>query len=408
MSIEKRSLVLLVTNERRLFENVNACLKQCGPDVGPFWEVLSCPPADLPQHAGPHQPEVLFLDLDSLQGDLVELVGEIAQVFDKAEVVCSKMRLEVPDMLDLLKAGVKNFLTRASLQKDLEDYLKKFKGVSRAPDLPYKEETARGKILAVFGPKGGSGITLLSANLAASLLSLSGQRAIVCDLSGDCGDVTSYLNLRPSYTVRDVLNHADLMDNSFLEGTLVKHASGLEVLAAPREEQEMVSSSDFTGLQRMFSCFRTMVGHVVIDLGGRDFPLIQAVLSQVDMAIMVGSLDVLSMRGMVSYFNKLKKFHFPADKVIVVINRFNAKNQLDIIRDFEKHTGKTVTFRLPNHYPLCIQALNEGKLLEEVHRGSVLGKGIGDIARAVCAPSETGPSAPKTNPALSFLKRLGA
>lgn len=408
MTVEKRPVILLATRDRGFSGEVSACLKQLGDAGGFSWEVRSCVPAELPQHAGPNQPEVLFLDLDSLQGDLVELVGEIVQVFDKADVICSKAQLEVPDMLDLLKVGVKNFLTRASLQKDLQDYLKRFKSTRREPSKESSEGPLRGKILAVFGPKGGAGITLLSVNLAASLLRCSGQRTIVCDLSSGCGDVTSYLNLRPPYTVRDVLNHSDLIDNSFLEGTLARHASGLEVLAASREDQEAVSPSDFAGLQNVFSCFRTMAGQVIVDLGGRDFSLIQTILSQVDAAIMVGTLDVLSMRGMVATFNKLKKAHFPTDNIIVVINRFNAKNQLDIVRDFEKHTGHTVAFRLPNLYALCIQAMNEGKLVEEVHGGSVLGKGIEEIAQSLCVPGRPGQPTKKTNAALSFLKRLGA
>ncbi|MFH1799595.1 MAG: AAA family ATPase [Candidatus Omnitrophota bacterium] len=407
MALEKKLYILLATRDQNFIGEVNACLKQEGGGESP-WEVRACAPVELSQYAGPKQPDVLFLDLESLQGDRVELVGEIVQVFDRADVICSKMHLEVPEMLRFLKVGVKDFLMRASLQKDLQEYLRKFKNTRRHSKEESKEKTPRGKILAVFGPKGGSGVTLFSVNLAASLLQCSGQRTLVCDLSSGCGDAMTYLNLHPLYTIRDVLDHADLIDNSFLEGTLIRHASGLEILAAAREDQEAVSSSNFVELQNVFSYLRTMADYVIVDLGGRDVSLVQMVLSQSDTIFLIGTLDVLSMKGMVSFFNKLRKMHFPFDKVIVVINRFNAKNQLDIVKDFEKHTGHSIAYRLPNHYALCIQALNEGKLLEDVHPGSALGKGIEEIAQAVRAPGKMEQPTAKKNLASSFLKRLGA
>lgn len=399
---------MLATRDQSFIGEVSACVKQCekGPG-GLFWEVRACAPVELPEYAGPKQPEVLFLDLDSLPTKRVELVEEIIKVFDRADVICSKVNLEVPEMLHLLKLGVKDFLMRASLPKDFPEYLRKFKSTRSDPSKDAKAGAASGQILAVFGPKGGSGITLFSVNLAASLLRYSGQRTLVCDLSRGCGDAMTYLNLHPLYTIRDVLDHADLIDNSFLEGTLVRHASGLEILAASREDQEEVSSSDFVALQNIFSYLRTMADYVIVDLSGREISLVQMVLSQSDTIFLMGTLDVLSMKGMVSFFNKLRKMHFPLEKVIVVINRFNAKNQLDIVKDFEKHTGHSIAFRLPNHYALCIQALNEGKLLEDVHPGSALSKKIEEIAQRVHASEKKERSTAKSNLALSFLKRLG-
>ncbi len=398
---------MLATGDPSLVGEAGACLKQFDGGGEFAWEIRACVPSELPQHAGPQQPEVLLLDLDSFQGDRVELVGEIIKVFDRTDVICAKAKLEVPEMLQLLKAGAKDFLLRASLQKDLPERLKKFRKISHSVKPETEEKSREGKIFVAFSPKGGSGVTLFSVNLAASLLRCSKQRTLVCDLSSGCGDVMTYLNLHPPYTIRDVLDHADLIDSSFLEGTLVRHTSGLEILAAAREDQTAVSSSDFVGLQNVFNHLQTMAGHVIVDLGGRDISLVQMVLSQADTAFLIGTLDVLSMKGMVGFFNKLRKMHFPLERVIVVINRFNAKNQLDIAKDFEKHTGHTIAFRLPNHYALCIQALNEGKLIEDVHAGSILGKGIDEIAQAVCSPERRGHSVSKMNPALSFLKRLG-
>ena len=409
MITEKAPLVLLASQDPGFIEEVSAYLKDIESSSPSFsWEILSCTPPELTRYAGSRQPDILFLDLDSLPEKFAGLIGDITKVFVHSDVICSKTDLEVSEVLRLLKLGVKDFFKRRSLQNDFKEYLEKWKNTPRRSQAGSKEKGPSGKILAVFSPKGGSGTTLFAVNLAADLLRCSGQRTMVCDLSSGCGDVVTYLNLHPSYTIRDVLNHADLIDGSFLDGSLVRHASGLEVLAAAREDQEPVSSSNFMELQKIFSCLRAMSGYVVVDLGGRDVSLVQMVLSQADMIFLMGTLDMLSMKGMVSFFNKLRKMHFSQEKVTTVINRFDAKNQLNIIKDFEKNIGNTIAFRLPNCYALCIRALNEGKLLEDVQPRSALGRKIEEIARAVHGPDGPGAGSLKAHPAMSFLKKLGA
>jgi len=75
----------LATCDQEFCLRVRTCLNSVKEAPGEFsWEIHLLRTHGAPQYAGPQQPDVFFLDLDSLQGDRVELVGEIVQVFDRS------------------------------------------------------------------------------------------------------------------------------------------------------------------------------------------------------------------------------------------------------------------------------------------------------------------------------------
>ncbi|MDP8908673.1 MAG: AAA family ATPase, partial [Chloroflexota bacterium] len=70
---------------------------------------------------------------------------------------------------------------------------------------------SEGKMVVLVGPKGGSGKTLCSTNLAAALAS-SGQTVVVVDLDLQFGDVGLALGLTPEKTIYDLLVSGGSMD----------------------------------------------------------------------------------------------------------------------------------------------------------------------------------------------------
>lgn len=92
--------------------------------------------------------------------------------------------------------------------------------------------TAEGRIVTVLGPKGGTGKTLVSTNLAAALAG-QGRRAVLVDLDLQFGDVGLALGLRPERTFFDLAQSGGRPDATKLEGFLVEHRSGVAALLAP-------------------------------------------------------------------------------------------------------------------------------------------------------------------------------
>ncbi len=107
-----------------------------------------------------------------------------------------------------------------------------------------------GRVLTVFSPKGGTGKTVVATNLAAALVKKEGKRTLLLDLDLQFGDAAIGLGLEPEKTIYDLVVAPGELDSEKLAGYVTKHASGLDVLAAPLrpEDAELVTEGKVTNL----------------------------------------------------------------------------------------------------------------------------------------------------------------
>ena len=93
--------------------------------------------------------------------------------------------------------------------------------------------SSQGRLVCVLGPKGGSGKTLVSANLGVALAEAGTSVAIV-DLDLQFGDVALSLGLGPERTFYDLAHAGGTLDAQKLEAYLMAHSSGAP--RAPRPD----------------------------------------------------------------------------------------------------------------------------------------------------------------------------
>jgi pilus assembly protein CpaE len=63
----------------------------------------------------------------------------------------------------------------------------------------------RGRVITVFSPKGGTGKTVVSTNLAVTLAKNEGKRTLLLDLDLQFGDAAIMLGLEPTKTIYDLV-----------------------------------------------------------------------------------------------------------------------------------------------------------------------------------------------------------
>ena len=89
-----------------------------------------------------------------------------------------------------------------------------------------------GRLVCVLGPKGGTGKTLTSSNLAVAL-ALAGQRCSSSTSTSSSATSGSALGLPPETTIYDLAVSGGTLDAEKLDAYLMTHASGVGVLLAP-------------------------------------------------------------------------------------------------------------------------------------------------------------------------------
>jgi len=239
---------------------------------------------------------------------------------------------------------------------------------------------ARGKVITVFGCKGGSGATTIALNLAGSLLHADGENSksvVVLDLDLEMGDVLISLDLSSGYNFHDVLANMHRLDSELLKSSLAVHKSGLCVLSQTDqlEEAPELTAED---LAKIMGFLKQHFDFVVID-GLRDFrDLALTALDRSDAIVCTMTQDVPALKNANRCLQIFKRLGYPDDKVHLLINRYRAAGQLsnDAVADA---LSRRVSGTVANDFPAVIKCVNEGKLLRDVDPNSKVTKDIEEL-----------------------------
>lgn len=381
------NLILVVTNNSLFAEEALTLLDRVASSS---FLVKSCSFHDVFRQIEGNPPTCFLIDLAEASEMTYSVIQKISSFSMTSRIACVGHPSDASLVIKLIKIGVKDFLNSPVREDELRVLIGEVVSAPSAAGVStVKKSDSSGKIITLYSPKGGSGVTLITTNLAVALAQNQKAKVVVCDLSPQCGDVATYLNLTPQYTLRDVIDNQSLLDISFLEGIMVEHSSGVKILAAPRENQDPPNSDHLNTLKSILTLLKQSYNIVLIDGGHLEPTLLQFVMSQSDLIGLVGNPDVVSLKGLIALFNKLKMLHYDTQRIKIIINRHNSKSKIDS-KEFENMTKHPIACNLPNNYMLCIEAVNSGQPLSSINAKADLAKKIEDLAEIVTQPMEKG------------------
>jgi len=182
---------------------------------------------------------------------------------------------------------------------------------------------AAAPIIAVLGPKGGTGKTLIATNLAVALAQRDANVVLV-DLDLQFGDIGLALGLSPERTMYDLMKAGPPFDHEKLDRHLIRHSSGVKVLIAPtRPDQASAVSIDF--LRDVYASLRTMCDAVIVDTPPGFTPEVIATIDVSGEVCMVGMLDSLSLKNTKLGLETLDLMGYDTDRVSLVLNRADSR-----------------------------------------------------------------------------------
>ena len=169
----------------------------------------------------------------------------------------------------------------------------------------------RGRVITVFSPKGGTGKTAISTNVAAQLAKNEGKRTLLLDLDLQFGDAAIMLGLEPQKTIYDLVVAPGELDSEKLAGYVTKHQCGLDILAAPLrpEDAELVVESKVTAL---IEVARTSYDAIVVDTSPFFHGPMLATLDRTDQLLVLCGLDVPTLKNVRLALQTLELLSFPA------------------------------------------------------------------------------------------------
>lgn len=176
-----------------------------------------------------------------------------------------------------------------------------------------------GTLICVLGSKGGVGKTVASTNLGAAL-AVRGKRTALIDLDLQFGDVALALGLAPETTLFDLAVSGGSLDSDKLDDFMLRHPSGLRVLAAPSRPDQAVSVTA-PMISTVYSLLREDYDFIVVDTPPAFSSEVIATVDVAEWICMVAMFDALSLKNTRLGLDTLELMGHPEDRVRVVLNR---------------------------------------------------------------------------------------
>jgi len=182
---------------------------------------------------------------------------------------------------------------------------------------------AAAPLIAILGPKGGTGKTLIATNLSVALAQRDANVVLV-DLDLQFGDIGLAMGLSPERTMYDLMKAGPPFDHEKLDRHLIQHSSGVKVLIAPtRPDQASAVSIDF--LRDIYAALRTMCDAVIVDTPPGFTPEVIATIDVSTEICMVGMLDSLSLKNTKLGLETLDLMGYDGEHVSLLLNRADSR-----------------------------------------------------------------------------------
>lgn len=313
--------------------------------------------------------------------DISEKTKIVSEALDKIKLYTSKIVITSVDystdtIVKAMRTGAKEFLPKPIIKEDLRRVVEIF---SHQECL---ENDSTSKIITVYSNKGGIGKTTIATNLAVELAKTTGDKVALIDLNLQIGDVSTFLNLNPSFDVAYVIKN--LIDKK--EGTLLSafekfKNTNLYVLSDPNyiEQSESITPQQ---IEDLFKSLKKVFSYVVVDMSSNIDQNSLKILDKSDTVLFTTIVNIPAIRNAQRCLNLFRSRRYPESKVKIVINRFMENDEINS-DDIETALGEKIYWKVPNNYFSIMESINKGIPVSEVNSSSNIANSFRDFASKI-------------------------
>jgi pilus assembly protein CpaE len=304
-------------------------------------------------------------------------------------------------ILNSMRAGANEFFTFPPADES-------FNGAIRRTAA--RREAAQGArppaaTLVFFGAKGGAGTTTIAVNCGVELARLSKRSTVIVDLKPGLGEVSLFLGVRPRFSVIDAIDNLHRLDREFLRELVVKHKSGLEILAGS-DHFDRPGASDGGAVEELLRLLTKQYDYVVVDCGSQINSCTVSALYTADQLFLVANPDVPSVRNAQRLLDRVRQLGACGERVRVLLNR--AAEPFPIPpKQIEAALGHPLHHTFPSDYKTVSTALNSGVPLA-LTGDTDLAAQFDSFTRRILDPNATATVPPGAKKSLLNLERIAS
>jgi pilus assembly protein CpaE len=287
------------------------------------------------------KPDVIIMDINMPDMDGITATTEIKKKIPFIMVVILSVQSDPSYMRRAMLAGARDFLTKPPMIDELIDAIKRAGAVAHeeqkksqntfaapadgGPTVQIQQPANRGKIVAIYSPKGGSGRTTIATNLAISLK--EENKVALIDASLQFGDVAVFINEQGKNTILDLAPRASELDTDIVQEVMLTHkASGIDVLAAP-PQPDLSIFNKVTGEQfgLLLDFLRRIYSYMIVDTTSALDLIWGATMDAANVIVLVVTQDIPSIKNTSAFLKMAEAEGIRRDKFLVVMNKYDRR-----------------------------------------------------------------------------------
>ncbi len=347
-------------------------------------------PALIEQAIAQFPAEILIAHLDPVLDATLPVVTQITQNNPQLAVFVVSEKTDGQYILQAMRAGIREFLTKPVDRKLLAEAVEKLVSHQNAP-------IQMGRLISILGTIGGAGASSLAVNLAAELAAIAGQdRVALVDLDFRYGQLGTMLDLQPSYTIADLCDTPEQLDESMITKAMMKHDSGVQLLARPNSftQADQITAAHCASV---LSTLQQMYDYVVVDGPMRFDPGGLAVLDMADINILLIQLLVTSVRNVHRIIEELRDSGYNLGRFKLICNRVGRESAHLEVAHVEQTVNMKVAHQIPDDWKSVGSSINMGTPLSEAAPKSRVRTSIHELAQNIADPETNAEQNNKNN-----------
>jgi pilus assembly protein CpaE len=241
------------------------------------------------------------------------------------------------------------------------------------------------EVVAFIKAGGGVGATALAVQAAALAASRDPGKVSLVDLDLQFGAAALYLDIRDAVTVLDCLEAGDAVEETGFSDAMAPHASGLRLLAGPRDLTPLEALSP-SQIESLLAFLRSHFALTILDLPAVWTAWTNRALHLADRIVLVTQLSVPHISLARRQLQMLQTQGLADRPLIMVCNGLSGDQQSFItLKAAEKALGRSFDVVVPEDRNLMLSAINQGALISQVKRATKLEKAVTELTRQVVA-----------------------
>ena len=342
---------VITTSDPDFRSTITTLLRSSGLSIGLIDE----------KHAGSTWPDLAVVDIRSGTTTSVEAIERLRASWPSTSIFAVAASAEPDQILRAMRAGANEYLSWArgepadGAQRGVPDGAE----AHRRSQSPEQGQRPVWRDACHFSERRAEPGQRRSRSIAPSTSRDSPRRpTLIVDLHQFTGEVSLFLGVRPRFTVIDALDNLHRMDQEFLRELVVRHKSGLDILAGG-DQIDRPGAHDAPAVEQLLQMLGRSYDFIVVDAGTVTGAVADVAVFAADTLFLVANPDIASVRNAHRIVDRFEQLGAGKDRIRILLNRISDQNQIGP-KQIETTLGHSLHMSFPSDYSVVSAAMNSG------------------------------------------------